>query len=85
MEQVLAQAQIPFEPTIDGSGILVPAADLDKARLAAASKGGVKSGRLGFEGSFDSPLVGSELTEQVGFQRALDFTWSAPNSARSPT
>src|SRR6202161_1555406 len=49
MEQVLAQSQIPFEPTADGSGILVPAALLDKARLAAAAKGGVKSGRLGFE------------------------------------
>ena len=72
MEQVLAQAQIPFEPTIDGSGILVPAADLDKARLAAASKGGVKSGRLGFE-IFDKPnWVGSEFDEQVNFQRALE-------------
>jgi flagellar M-ring protein FliF len=72
MEQVLAQAQIPFEPTVDGSGILVPAAELDKARLAAASKGGVKSGRLGFE-IFDKPnWVGSEFDEQVNFQRALE-------------
>jgi len=72
MEQVLAQAQIPFEPTVDGSGIMVPAADLDKARLAAASKGGVKSGRLGFE-IFDKPnWVGSEFDEQVNFQRALE-------------
>jgi len=72
MEQVLAQAQIPFEPSVDGSGILVPAADLDKARLAAASKGGVKTGRLGFE-IFDKPnWVGSEFDEQVNFQRALE-------------
>ena len=72
MEQVLAQAQIPFEPTADGSGILVPAAQLDKARLAAAAKGGVKSGRLGFE-IFDKPnWVGSEFDEQVNFQRALE-------------
>src|SRR5208283_3577787 len=72
MEQVLAQAQIPFEPSADGSGILVPAAQLDKARLAAASKGGVKSGRLGFE-IFDKPnWVGSEFDEQVNFQRALE-------------
>jgi flagellar M-ring protein FliF len=72
MEQVLAQAQIPFEPSSDGSGILVPAAQLDKARLAAASKGGVKSGRLGFE-IFDKPnWVGSEFDEQVNFQRALE-------------
>ncbi|MGD1062349.1 MAG: flagellar basal-body MS-ring/collar protein FliF [Terracidiphilus sp.] len=72
IEQVLAQAQIPFEPTPDGSGIQVPAAQLDKARLAAAAKGGVKSGRLGFE-IFDKPnWVGSEFDEQVNFQRALE-------------
>jgi flagellar M-ring protein FliF len=72
IEQVLAEAQIPFEPSVDGSGILVPAAQLDKARLAAAAKGGVKSGRLGFE-IFDKPnWVGSEFDEQVNFQRALE-------------
>ncbi len=72
MEQILAQAQIPFEPTTDGAGILVPAAQLDKARLAAAAKGGVKSGRLGFE-IFDKPnWVGSEFDEQVNYQRALE-------------
>jgi flagellar M-ring protein FliF len=70
--QILAQAQIPFEPTPDGSGIRVPAAQLDKARLATAAKGGVKSGRLGFE-IFDKPnWVGSEFDEQVNFQRALE-------------
>jgi flagellar M-ring protein FliF len=72
IEQVLAQAQIPFEPSNDGAGILVPAAQLDKARLAAAAKGGVKSGRLGFE-IFDKPnWVGSEFDEQVNYQRALE-------------
>src|SRR5580704_8776542 len=72
MEQILAESQIPFEPTTDGSGILVPAALLDKARLAAAAKGGVKSGRLGFE-IFDKPnWVGSEFDEQVNYQRALE-------------
>ena len=70
--QILAQAQIPFEPTPDGTGIRVPAAQLDKARLATAAKGGVKSGRLGFE-IFDKPnWVGSEFDEQVNFQRALE-------------
>jgi len=70
--QTLAQAQIPFEPTVGGSGILVPADQLDKARLATAAKGGVKSGRMGFE-IFDKPnWVGSEFDEQVNFQRALE-------------
>ncbi|MGH9562629.1 MAG: hypothetical protein ACRD3S_14345, partial [Terracidiphilus sp.] len=42
MEQVLAQAQIPFEPSGGGAAIMVPAAQLDKARLAVAAKGGIK-------------------------------------------
>ena len=70
--QILAAAQIPFDPSADGVGILVPAAQLDKARLATAAKGGVKSGRLGFE-IFDKPnWVGSEFDEQVNYQRALE-------------
>jgi len=69
---VLTQAQIPFEPTPDGTGIRVPAAQLDKARLATAAKGSAKSGRLGFE-IFDKPnWVGSEFDEQVNYQRALE-------------
>jgi flagellar M-ring protein FliF len=69
---VLTQAQISFDVTADGSGIRVPAAQLDKARLATAAKGGIKSGRLGFE-IFDRPnWVGSEFDEQVNYQRALE-------------
>jgi flagellar M-ring protein FliF len=72
MGQTLAQAQIPFEPSADGAGILVPAEQLDKARLITAAKGGVKSGRMGFE-IFDKPnWVGSEFDEQVNYQRALE-------------
>ncbi len=69
--QVLAQAQIPLEATPNGNGILVPAAQLDKARLVTAAKG-MRSGRLGFE-LFDKPnWVGSEFDEQVNYQRALE-------------
>jgi flagellar M-ring protein FliF len=69
--QVLATAQIPFEPTATGAGILVPAAQLDKARLLTAAKG-MRTGRLGFE-LFDKPnWVGSEFDEQVNYQRALE-------------
>ncbi len=68
----LTQAQIPFEVSANGTAILVPAPQLDKARLATAAKGGVRSGRLGFE-LFDKPnWVGSEFDEQVNFQRALE-------------
>lgn len=69
---ILAQAQIPYDVTADGSGIRVTAGQLDKARLATAAKGGLKSGRMGFE-LFDKPnWVGSEFDEQVNYQRALE-------------
>jgi flagellar M-ring protein FliF len=72
ISQTLTQAQIPFDLAQDGSSILVPAPELDKARLATAAKNGVKSGRLGFE-LFDQPnWVGSEFDEQVNYQRALE-------------
>ena len=70
--QILTQAQIPYDVTDSGAGIRVAAAQLDKARLATAAKGGVKSGRMGFE-IFDKPnWVGSEFDEQVNYQRALE-------------
>ncbi len=69
--QILSQAQIPFQPTPNGTGIMVPAPQLDKARMLTAAKG-LKSGRLGFE-LFDKPnWVGSEFDEQVNYQRALE-------------
>lgn len=70
--QLLTQAQIPFDVAANGTEIRVAAPQLDKARLALAAKGGVKSGRMGFE-LFDKPnWVGSEFDEQVNYQRALE-------------
>jgi flagellar M-ring protein FliF len=70
--QVLTQAQIKFRTTAAGNGVEVPSNQLDKARLATAAKGGVRSGRMGFE-LFDKPnWVGSEFDEQVNYQRALE-------------
>ena len=72
ISQVLTQAQIPFDVSANGMTIRVPIANLDKARLATAANGGLKSGRMGFE-LFDKPnWVGSEFDEQVNFQRALE-------------
>jgi flagellar M-ring protein FliF len=72
MGQVLTQAQIPFDLAANGTTILVPLGQLDKARLATAAKGGPRSGRMGFE-LFDKPnWVGSEFDEQVNYQRALE-------------
>jgi flagellar M-ring protein FliF len=70
--QVLTQAQVPFDLVANGATIRVPLAQLDKARLATAAKGGPHSGRMGFE-LFDKPnWVGSEFDEQVNYQRALE-------------
>ena len=72
MAQVLTQAQISYDLGANGTSILVPVGQLDKARLATAAKGGPRSGRMGFE-LFDKPnWVGSEFDEQVNYQRALE-------------
>src|SRR5260370_20737341 len=68
----LAAAGIPYETTVDGAGIQVPAEMLDKARMEVAAKGMPQTGRLGFE-LFDKPnWVGSEFDERVNYQRALE-------------
>jgi flagellar M-ring protein FliF len=70
--QELGAAGIPFEMTVDGGGVEVPAESLDKARMEVAAKGMPASGRLGFE-LFDKPnWVGSEFDERVNYQRALE-------------
>ena len=70
--QILTQSQIQFDIADNGAVLRVPAGQLDKARLATAAKGGLKSGRMGFE-IFDKPnWVGSEFDEQVNYQRALE-------------
>jgi flagellar M-ring protein FliF len=50
----------------------VPSDELDKARLQAASQGPLASGRMGFE-LFDKPnWSGSDFSEKVNYQRALE-------------
>jgi len=72
LAQLLTQAQISFDLAANGTTIRVPLAQLDKARLATAAKGGPHSGRMGFE-LFDKPnWVGSDFDEQVNYQRALE-------------
>ncbi len=89
VSQELGAVSIPYQLTADGTGIQVPAAMLDKARMAVAAKGMPQSGRLGFE-LFDKPnWIGSEFDERVNYQRALEGelehtieTLSAVRSAR---
>lgn len=72
MAQQLSAAGIPYEVSTDGTGLEVPAADLDKARLAATANGGPSSGQMGFA-IFDKPnWVGSDFDERVNYLRALE-------------
>ncbi len=68
----LAAKNIPYEQSADGTSITVPADKLDSARLEVASQPMPHSGRLGFE-LFDKPnWAGSDFSEKVNFQRALE-------------
>ncbi len=68
----LAAKKIPYEQSPDGTSILVPADKLDSARLEVASQPMPHSGRLGFE-LFDKPnWAGSDFSEKVNYQRALE-------------
>jgi flagellar M-ring protein FliF len=68
----LTAANISFDVSPDGTVLKVPANVLDKARLETATRGGPRSGRMGFE-LFDKPnWVGSEFDEKVNYQRALE-------------
>jgi flagellar M-ring protein FliF len=70
--QRLTSRNIPYELSPDGASVRVPADQLDKTRLELASEGLPQSGRLGFE-LFDKPnWAGSDFSEQVNYQRALE-------------
>ena len=68
----LKAKQIPFEISPDGASMQVPADKLDSARLEVASQPLPGSGRMGFE-LFDKPnWAGSDFSEKVNYQRALE-------------
>lgn len=68
----LAAKNIPHQISPDGSALLVPEDKLDAARLETAAAGLPRSARLGFE-LFDTPnWAGSDFTEKVNYQRALE-------------
>ena len=68
----LAAKDIPFEISPDGASVLVPSEKLDAARLETAAQGLPRNARLGFE-LFDSPnWAGSDFSEKVNYQRALE-------------
>src|SRR6185312_3511848 len=63
---------IPFQATPDGTGLSVPPAQLDRARLALAAQGLPHTGQLGFEVFDKTNWSGSDFAEQVNYQRALE-------------
>jgi flagellar M-ring protein FliF len=68
----LAAKNIPHQISPDGASLLVPEDKLDAARLETAAAGLPRSARLGFE-LFDTPnWAGSDFTEKVNYQRALE-------------
>ena len=70
--QRLSSKNIPYEVSTDGTSVSVPADQLDKTRLDMAAEGLPQTGRLGFE-LFDKPnWAGSDFSEQVNYQRALE-------------
>src|SRR5208283_4634017 len=68
----LAAKNIPYEISPDGASVLVPSGKLDAARLETAAQGLPRNARLGFE-LFDTPnWAGSDFSEKVNYQRALE-------------
>ena len=68
----LAAKNIPYEVSADGGSLLVPTEKLDAARLETAAQGLPHNARLGFE-LFDTPnWAGSDFSEKVNYQRALE-------------
>jgi flagellar M-ring protein FliF len=68
----LAARGISYEISPDGGSVLVPSEKLDSARLETAAQGLPRNARLGFE-LFDTPnWAGSDFSEKVNYQRALE-------------
>ncbi|HUB02762.1 MAG TPA: flagellar basal-body MS-ring/collar protein FliF [Terriglobales bacterium] len=68
----LAAKNIPYEISPDGGSVLVPQEKVDAARLETAAQGLPRNARLGFE-LFDTPnWAGSDFSEKVNYQRALE-------------
>jgi len=70
--QRLTLKNIRFQLSPDGKSVLVPADQLEAARLEIASQGAPHSGRLGFELFDKSNWASSDFDDKVNYQRALE-------------
>jgi len=68
----LAQMNVPYQLTENGTAILVPADKVHETRLQLAQQGLPRSGEAGFEIIDQTRFGASQFTEQVNFQRALE-------------
>lgn len=68
----LAAKNIPYQLAADGGSISVPSDQLDRSRLETAQQGLPRNARMGFE-IFDTPnWMGTDFTDKVNYQRALE-------------
>ena len=68
----LAQMNVPYQLTENGTAILVPSDKVHETRLQLAQQGLPRSGEAGFELIDQTRFGASQFTEQVNFQRALE-------------
>lgn len=72
--QIVAELEklgIDYQLTDDGHRVLVPEADVGRARVAVAGSGIAMGGVVGFELFNDSDMGLTEFAEKVNYQRAL--------------
>lgn len=68
----LAQMNIPYRFTENGSALMIPAEKVHETRLRLAQQGLPKGGAVGFE-LLDQETFGiSQFSEQINYQRALE-------------
>ncbi|HHW65689.1 MAG TPA: flagellar M-ring protein FliF [Rhodocyclaceae bacterium] len=68
----LAQQNVPYRMSANGTAILVPQAQVHETRLRLAADGLPKGGLAGFELMDGQKLGISQFNEQVNYQRALE-------------
>jgi flagellar M-ring protein FliF len=68
----LVSKNISYQLSTDQTSVSVPSDQLDKTRLLLAAEGQPQTGRLGFEIFDKTNWAGSDFSEQVNYQRALE-------------
>ena len=67
----LKESQIPYQLSLDGSGVRIPYEKIHETRLELASQGLPRGSGIGFEVFDDTKLGMTEFVQNVNYQRAL--------------